>query len=205
MSIRMLIILVSCFALKSLSAPVKESNGMCREYLGKADNEAFQYTFVRTGEAGSYNIVEVPTSANSDKYITVYTANGYAEVNSETGACNMKKTEKAANRDKKIVEMYKKIDDREKQVKRDYENKQKKILDSGNEQDIFAYSWLALVSNFLEDDLKRIKRNCADNFPVLAEYMEKNGGIPSPTPNYVDPVPPCPATGCPQMPSAIIR
>lgn len=150
----------------------------CIEELKLLSDDTTQYNFTRKGPRGSYDIIEIPAYAGSERYTTVYNSEGYTEINSESGSCNFHKKDAAKNSDVKMLELFKK---RLSQV-------EKLKLQSTNP------FYGAVLFDFALDNFKR---NCAADFNNIQEYLEKNNLLPATlkAPAYVDPICPRPE-GC---------
>lgn len=170
---------LSAFMIASQAFSALEYNQgkRCTEYLGELSDENTRYNFTRTGPRGAYNVVEVPTSSSNGKYVTVYTENGYSEINTETGYCNAKAKDPNKNRTQKLLAMFKTRDDLA------TENLAK-VMDLHKNQPMSVGILSLMQSSYID----AMRRDCAADFPEIHDYLAKNKKLPKAV--YIDPVPP---------------
>lgn len=150
----------------------------CTEYLSELSDENVRYNYTRTGPRGSYNVVEVPTYSENGKYVTVYTENGYSEINTETGYCNTKLNDSQRNRKTKLLEMFKQREDAATDLV--------KKLTTQKKAEPMAIAGLSVYQVAIDS----MKQDCAADFPFIYDYLERNNKLPKVKPQLVDPVPP---------------
>lgn len=198
MNRRIALFFAFCFSFDSLAALEFETSRRCVDALSELSDGTTQYKFIRTGPRGSYNVVEIPTFSSSGKYVTVYTEKGFVEMNSETGLCNAKKGAKAVNRNQKILDLFKK---RLENFKVSENKGTEEALKGVN---TLAGAYAAIAADSVKNPFmlkENLKRDCAADFPSIADYIEKNGGLMK-VPIYVDPVPPCQGDDCSSSPAS---
>ncbi len=181
------LIFISLLASNAFSALEYQQGKRCTEFLGELSDETVRYNFTRTGPRGSYNVVEVPTVSGNGRYVTVYTATGYSEINTETGYCKSSLKDPKKNRNQKLLEMFKKRESDE------VTNLAK--LRAAKMAEPMAIAEIDKLQTTLVDGMRG---DCAADFPEIYAYLEKNNRLPKPVRTSVDPVPPVPA-GMPGM------
>lgn len=139
---------------------IENTKERCIRKLEEGNNE-YTYKFIKSN-SGQFEIVEIPKTTGANSYIRYYTSNGYAEINAGSAVCNhdakKKKDAKA-----KLMDIFKATDDRVAQLQAETDKSVATFNKDGS-------SYISGLSTF------RIV--CADAFPEISTYLEKNRRLP---------------------------
>tara|TARA_B110001454_G_scaffold219200_1_gene251805 strand:+ start:31042 stop:31674 length:633 start_codon:yes stop_codon:yes gene_type:complete len=143
----------------STSGGTGSTKERCIRKLEEGNGE-YTYKFVK-GSSDQYEIVEIPKSIGRSSYIRYYASNGYAEINAGSAACNHDSKKKDVKA--KLMEIFKATDDSVAKLQAETDRSIAKLNSDGS-------SYISGLSTF------RIV--CADAFPEVSEYLEKNNKLP---------------------------
>lgn len=138
---------------------IESTQERCIRKLEEGNNE-YTYKFVKSN-SGQFEIVEIPKSTGANSYIRYYASNGYAEINAGSVTCNHNTKKKDAKA--KLMDIFQATDDRVAKLQAETDRSVATFNKDGG-------SYISGLSTF------RIV--CADAFPEISIYLEKNHRLP---------------------------